>query len=127
MDVGFAGAVVAALHGVVEETVYAVAVVGVVLGRVDAALSRDRVRDAGILKAERLDVITQFGERGGGGAPASPVPTTITSRRRLLAGLTRRTEDLRLVHLSAIGPVGIPEFSLGEEAIGWGTASRMKD
>src|SRR5207247_7906393 len=41
VHVGFARAIVAALHGVVEETVDAVAVVLVVLRRVDAALRRD--------------------------------------------------------------------------------------
>ena len=47
VHVGLAGAVVAALHGVVEEAVDRVAVVAVVLRRVDAALGGDRVRPAG--------------------------------------------------------------------------------
>ena len=47
VHVALAGAVVAALDGVVEETVHAVAVVAVVLGRVDAALGRDGVRPPG--------------------------------------------------------------------------------
>ena len=47
VHVRFAGAVVAALDRVVEQSVDAVAVVLVVLGRVDAALRRDRVRAPG--------------------------------------------------------------------------------
>jgi hypothetical protein len=43
VDVGFARAVVAALHRVVEQALDAVAVVLVVLGRIDAALRGDRV------------------------------------------------------------------------------------
>lgn len=48
IDVGLAGAVVAALHGVVEQTVNAVAVVLVVLCCVDAALSCNGVCAAGL-------------------------------------------------------------------------------
>ena len=47
VHVGLAGAEVAALHRVVEEAVDAVAVVLVVLRRVDAALRGDGVRPAG--------------------------------------------------------------------------------
>jgi hypothetical protein len=47
VDVRFPGPVVAALDGVVEEPVDAVAVVAVVLGRVDPALRRDAVRPPG--------------------------------------------------------------------------------
>ena len=43
MHVAFTGAEVAALNGVVEQAVHAVAIAAVVLGRVDAALSRNRV------------------------------------------------------------------------------------
>ena len=68
IDVGFAGAEVAALDGVVEEAVDAVAVVLIVLGGVDAALGGDGVGAAGgILEAEALDVVAEFAERGGGG------------------------------------------------------------
>ena len=64
-DVGLAGAEVAALDGVVEEAVDAVAVVRVGLGGVDAALGRDRVGAAGaVLVAERLHLVAQLGQRG---------------------------------------------------------------
>ena len=68
--VGFAGAVVAALDRVVEQTIYRVVVVLVVLCCVDTALCCDRVGAAGrILDAEDLDVVAQFAERSGcGGA-----------------------------------------------------------
>jgi hypothetical protein len=53
VDVGLAGAEVAALDRVVEQAVHAVAVVLVVLGGVDAALGGDRVRPArGVVEGE---------------------------------------------------------------------------
>ena len=68
VNVGFTGAEVAALDGVVKQAVNGVAVVLVVLGRVDAALGRNGVGAAGaVLVAEAFDVVAKFGERGGGG------------------------------------------------------------
>jgi hypothetical protein len=69
-DVGLARPEVAALDGVVEEAEDAVAVVRVVLRRVDPALGRDAMGAPGaVLVAERLDVVPQLAEgRGGGGA-----------------------------------------------------------
>ena len=67
VDVGFAGAEVAAFDGVVEEAVNAVAVVLIILGGVDAALRGDGVRAAGrILEAEALYVVAELGQGGGG-------------------------------------------------------------
>ena len=69
--VGLAGAVVAALDGVVEEAVYGVAVVLVVLGGVDAALCGDGVCAAGgVLDAEVEDVEAHLREGGGCGGHA---------------------------------------------------------
>ncbi len=63
MDVGLAGAEVAALDGVVEEAVHRVAVVAVVLGGVDAALGGDGVGAArGVGEAELDHVVALFGE-----------------------------------------------------------------
>ena len=63
-DVGLAGAEVAALHRVDEEAVDGVALVGVVLGRVDAALRGDRVgAPRAVLEAEGVDVVAGAGER----------------------------------------------------------------
>ena len=69
VDVGLPRAVVAALHGVVEEAVGRVAVLLVVLRGVDAALRGDGVRAArGVLVAEGLHVVAGLAERGGGRA-----------------------------------------------------------
>ncbi len=70
IDVGLAGAEVPALHGVVEEPEDAVAVVLVVLGRVDPALGGDGVGAArAVLVAEALHVVAELGHgRGRGGA-----------------------------------------------------------
>lgn len=69
VDVGLARPEVAALDGVVEQAVDGVAVVAVVLRRVDAALGGDRVGAArGVLVAELDHVVALFGEGGAGGA-----------------------------------------------------------
>lgn len=63
VDIGLAGAEVAALDGVVEEPVDRVTVVAVVLRGVDAALGGDRVGAAGrVLEAELDHVVALFGE-----------------------------------------------------------------
>ena len=68
VDIGFTGAEVAAFNGVVKQAVNGVAVVLVVLGRVDAALGRNGVGAAGaVLVAEAFDVVAKFGKRGGSG------------------------------------------------------------
>lgn len=68
VHVGLPRPEVAALDGVVEEAVDRVAVVAVVLRRVDAALRGDRVGAArGVLVAELDDVVALFGEGGAGG------------------------------------------------------------
>src|SRR6185295_238267 len=64
-DVGFARPIIAALHRVVEEAVDAIAVVLIILRRVDAALRRDRMRaPRAVLDAEVQDVVTELAERG---------------------------------------------------------------
>ena len=76
VHVGLAGAEVAALDRVVEQPVDRVAVVAVVLRRVDAALRRDRVRAArAVLVAERPDVVARP-------RPASPPPRRRPGRCR---------------------------------------------
>ena len=70
VDVRLAGAEVSSLDGVVEEAKDAVPVVVVVLGGVDSALRRDRVRAAGrVLVAEALHLVAELGH-GRGAAPA---------------------------------------------------------
>ncbi len=69
VDVGFAGAEIAALHRVVEEPEHAIAVIVIVFGGVDSALRRDAVRAPGrILEAETLHVVAEFGQRGRAGS-----------------------------------------------------------
>src|SRR5271157_2045817 len=69
VDVGFAGAEVAALDGVVEEAVNAVAIIVIILGGVDAALRGDGVSAArAVLIAKALDVVAEFAEAGGSSA-----------------------------------------------------------
>ena len=64
VDVRLARAVVAALDRVVEQAVDAVAVVLVVLGRVDAALRGDRVRaPRRVVERDDLDVVAGLAER----------------------------------------------------------------
>ena len=69
IDVVLAGAVVAALDRVVEETVDGVVVVTVVLRGVDTTLCGNGVRTAGgVLVEEAVDVVAHFAERGGSSA-----------------------------------------------------------
>ena len=68
VDIGLAGAKIAALDGVIEQAEDGVAVALIVLGRIDAALGGDGMRTAwAVLDAETLDLIAQFGQSGGGG------------------------------------------------------------
>src|SRR5262249_40244384 len=70
VHVGLAGPEVPALHRVVEEPPDGIAVVLIVLGRVDTALSRDGVGTTrAVLKAEALNFVAQLAE-GGRGRPA---------------------------------------------------------
>ena len=67
-DVRLARAKVAALDGVVKQAKDGVAVILIILGRVDAALGGDGMRPArGVLETKRLHLIAQLGQRGGGG------------------------------------------------------------
>ena len=70
VDIRFTRAEVAALDGVVEKPVNAVAVVLVILCGVDAALRRDRVGAAwAVLVAEALHIVALLGKRRRGGSP----------------------------------------------------------
>ena len=75
VDVRLARAEVAALYGIVEEAVNAVAVVLVVLGGVDAALRGNGMRAAGaVLIAEALDIIALLRQARRGGRARQPAP-----------------------------------------------------
>jgi hypothetical protein len=49
--------------------------------------------------------------------PASPVPTMMMSSLRRLAGLTSAASNLRVVHLSAIGPAGALVSATGSPSV----------
>src|SRR5262249_21285535 len=75
VDVSFARADVAALDRVVEEPVHRVAVVAVILGRVDPALGGDAVgAPRAVLITETAHLIAQLAERGGSRAAGQPRP-----------------------------------------------------
>ncbi len=113
-DVGLAGTEVAALDGVVEQPVDRVAVVAVVLRRVDAALRRDGVGTArGVLVAELDDVVACSARVAPADPPARPVPTTMTVCLRRLAGLTSLAWKRRVSQRSWIGPSGALVSAIG--------------
>ena len=69
MNVGFAGPEIASLNGVVEQTVNAVAVVLIILRRVDPTLSGDAVRSTGtVLITEAAHVVAEFSKSGRSGS-----------------------------------------------------------
>jgi hypothetical protein len=67
INVRFPRTKIATLNCVVEKAINAVAIVRVILGRVDSALSSDAVSAAwAVLVTERFDVVTLLAKRGGG-------------------------------------------------------------
>ena len=69
VNVGFASAEIAALYGVVEEAVNAVAIVVIIFRGVDAALRSNGVSaPRTVLIAEALNVVAEFAEAGGSSA-----------------------------------------------------------
>ena len=93
VHVALAGAEVAALHRVVEEAVDAVAVVRVVLGRVDAALRGDAVRTARrVVEGEQLHPVAELTERRRGGGAGETAPDD----DHLEAPLVRRVHQLHV-------------------------------
>ena len=109
VNVGFTGAKIAALYRVVEQAENAVAIVLIILGRVDAALRRDGVgASRRVLKTEALDLVTKFAQaRRGGGARQTGSHNNDFECLRLFAGFTSFISKRALSHLSSIGPEGI--------------------
>jgi len=69
VDIGLAGAEIAALDGVIEQAKDRVAVILVVFRGIDAALCGDRVRPARrILETKRFHPVAEFSQRRRGGA-----------------------------------------------------------
>ena len=63
VDIAFPGAVVAAFDGIVKQAVYAVAVILIVFGGVDASLCGDTVRASrAVVESKALYVIAEFAE-----------------------------------------------------------------
>ena len=84
---------IAALHRVVEQPVNAVAVVLVVLRRVDAALRRDGMRTArAVLEAETLHVVAQFAQ----GRRGRPAPQARAHHDHVELPLIRRIDQLHI-------------------------------
>ncbi len=93
MHVRLTSTEVTALDGVVEEAMHRVAVVLVVLGRVDAALGRDRVRAPGrVVEDEVVHLVAQLREGGGGGGASE----ARTDDEDLVFPLVRRVDELRV-------------------------------
>ena len=111
VHVGLAGAEVAALDRVVEQTVDRVAVALVVLRRVDAALGGDRVRPPRrVVERERVDLVAELGERrrrrrtGESGADDDDLELALVGRvDELLVGL----EVVPLVGERPVGDLGV--------------------
>src|SRR5207248_7488574 len=113
IDVRLAGAVVAALDRVVEEPVDAVAVVLVVLRRVDAALRGDAVRPAGrVVEREHLDPIAELAERGGRGRAGEPRPDHDDVEPTPVRGRDELLVEAVVVPLVGEGPLGDPGVAL---------------
>ena len=65
IHIGFAGAIVATLNRVVEQTIHRVAIILIVFSRIDTALCSDRMRTARrILNAEIQHIKPEFAQRG---------------------------------------------------------------
>ena len=73
IDIGFTGAIIAALYRVLEQSEDAVAIIAIILGRINSALGRDGVRAArGIMIGKTMDVIALLAERGSSRRPRQP-------------------------------------------------------
>jgi hypothetical protein len=107
VHVRFARSVVAALDRVVEQPVDAVAVVGVVLRRVDAALGGDRVRPAGaVLVAEAAHAIPELGQAGGRRRAGQTGPDDEHVEPSLVGRVDQLHLEPALVPLAGDRPVG---------------------
>ena len=109
VDVGLTRPVVAALHGVVEETVHAVAVVLVVLRGVDAALRGDAVRATRrVVERQQLHPIAELAQRcrrRRAGQPAAHHHDLVAT---LVGGVHQLHSEAVVVPLLRDRPVGDP-------------------
>ena len=73
VHIGFTRAVIAALDGVVKQPPDAIAIVLIILRRIDATLRGNAVRaPRRILDAKTLDIVSQFGQSGAGRGARKP-------------------------------------------------------
>ena len=113
VHVRLAGAVVAALDRVVEEPVDAVAVVLVVLRRVDAALRGDAVRaPRRVVEREHLHAVAELAERGGGGRAGEARAHDDDVEAPLVRRVHELHVELVVVPLLGDGPLGDPGVEL---------------
>ena len=107
VDIRFPAAEVAPLDRVVEEAEDAVAVVLVVLGRVDTALGRDGVRPpGGILVTEALHVVAHLAKRGGGAGTGQAAANDNDAVFALVGRVDQLVVEFRLGPLLFNGTVG---------------------
>ena len=119
------------LIGVDEEPVHRVALVGVVLGGVDAALRGDRVRAArAVLEAEGVDRVALAGQRGRGAGPV-PYETGIARFREIARGqimgddsgmfkMIFQRDNGRLLGAHCIGTGATELIHIGQAVLGLG-------
>ena len=75
VDIGFTGAEVATLDGVIKQAVDAIAVIAIIFGGIDAPLGGNAMGTAGaVLITKRFDVVTHFGHGCGSSATSQPRP-----------------------------------------------------
>ena len=118
VDVGFAGAVITAFDGVVEQTVNAVAVVLVILRGVDTALSGDGVRAAGaIVEDKTVHLITELGHGSGSGSASQ----TGANDDHLIFPFVGRIDQL---HVGFVGAPFVGEVAGGNIRIKSGHVER---
>ena len=106
VDIAFPGPEIAAFDGVIKEPPDAVAVIGIILGRIDAALGRDAVSPAGaVLDTESLDVVAQL-RQGGRSGSAGQAGAHDDNVKFSFVG---RVDQLQFERCDPISPGGRPE------------------
>jgi hypothetical protein len=107
VDVGLAGAVVPALHRVVEQAVDRVTLAVVVLGRVDAALRGDRVGPArAVVEGEHLHPVAELAEGRGCRRAGEPRPHDDDLELALVVRAHQRHRELVVLPLALERSVG---------------------
>jgi len=107
MHIGLPAPEVASLHRVVEQAVYRVTVIVIVLGGVDSALGRDGVGAARrIVERENLDFVAEFAEGGGGRGTGQSTAHHDDLELPLVARVDQAKRELVVLPLVGDGTVG---------------------